>query len=197
MNYLYFDPHKKQHFYCGDTNCNLCNKDIQGSGIYIIKHYRKKKKSNGILYCINCVSKIKQQKNYDDLIFGSEIISVLIKAEPPVNSILIPLRRISLGGNPDMLCTWAATNNKGLLSESGSCKINDYTRLAGRESFEGLQIGLDNNKIDYKKSNLDAPLDIDSFNNMLLDIKNSRVLKDKSNILKINHNTKMGGNLYG
>lgn len=171
MNKLFLDKKDNKYFYVGDPVCNLKGCSLGVNAFHVIMH-PKHSKSFESVYCHNCMTQLKST----GLMIGSEIKKVLLCDSVPIGAIPIPIKRISLGGNPSTNVFNVATSNRGVAASSSNVVVKDKTRLSGRESLDDVQIGLSPDLVDEKNNVLDDD-ELDSF---LLDVSNSKPVLPES-----------------
>lgn len=133
---LFYAPANKRYYYVGIPVCELCGR--QEDKRIIIKSSWDKKESYLRLFCLNCFNKDKKVSTVQEIRGAKVVLS------RPKNTILVLNRPPSLvdGRNETVF---------SIAEKNVSCEtVVDHTRLAGRESIEGAQIGLSPGKVDSK-----------------------------------------------
>lgn len=184
---VYYDQARNVYYWSGAPLCKNCKDQINSDvGFFIIRH-PKTEKTYGALWCAGCLQY--SQKNCPKVLYASEILSVHFDDIPPTAH-LVPLSRMSLSSAAEVTVFSAAISNKGIKSDTSNVKVNDQTRLAGRESWEGASIGadvsdriaqLDSVKVDglaYLDGLKDAQLLIFGSEKKLLDV-NKEVVREE------------------
>lgn len=137
---VYFDRESGLYYFDGDPKCSNCGSEIlEESGKYIVWH-PKREKSFGSLWCLDCFSHGKA--HFPKALYACELFDVFF-GDRPSTAFLIPIQRMRLCTSDELTTFDVAVSNKGLRSDVSSTTIKDNTRLAGRESWEGVAIGAD------------------------------------------------------
>jgi hypothetical protein len=157
---IYFDKTTGIYYFAGDPICSNCkNEIIDETAVYIIRH-PKRSQSYGSLWCYHCLNFTK--KNCPNVILASEIFSIQVGDDIPENAFVMPIMRMSLSTASEVTTFDVAISNKGVKSDTSSTVPIDNTRLAGRESWEGSQIGLEPDKVESKNKVL-SDSEVDAF----------------------------------
>ena len=170
MKGLYYDTKTNKYFYVGEAICDGEKCELGKAAFHVTIHPNKKASYSQIL-CHRCLSKAQNT----ELLIGAEVKMVLLQDMMPEGAFLVPTRRMRFS---DSSVFDAATSNKNIKSDASSCTIIDNTRLAGKESLECAQIGMNPAELKDKTEMLDHD-EADAF---LRDMQNSKPVlphKDK------------------
>jgi len=140
---LFFDKLQNRYFYVGECECLICQNKIKQT--VIIKHSWSKKNSEIGLFCLGCFNKVRTTTGIIGETRGAKLVLERPKGAFPVINYPPSLCE---GKNDESVFSMAEKTVEGEI-------VNDYTRLAGRESWEGSQIGLIPEKVDDKQQILD------------------------------------------
>ena len=141
-NYLFFNAKSKKYYYSGDPQiCSICSKPVEDIIYFVISLLKREIIVK--IYCWNCVNKRENLPAISEAVTNAIIC---MPDEIPPKSIAVPLVPLIPGGRsvkdqmtrPTSLTTLEAATDLSLEGE-----IIDHTKLAGRESWEGSQIGSD------------------------------------------------------
>jgi len=204
---LFFDQKTHKHYWTGSDICSLCNEDINEMGFHVAltclqtERIAPRKYKNTIvlkekLFCNSCAF---IKKKVYDVVYWTEVSSVIMTKFPPKSSLMVILKpNYDVKDAKDLqsiLSTWAATSNKGMKSDASSCEIVNNTRYANREvwsdddpdevDFAGdVKIGID---VDVSaEAERDKLLSSDEADVFLLGLKDSVPLlpEDKKKLLE-------------
>jgi len=198
MNQLFKCQDTQQVYYTGGNTCK-CGNDYCNVAMLLIKHpkdfynvpyvrdgkivkyVRKRVPVAGSVVCISCVRNLRPTKgDLSAIMKFFEVRRVTLCDSPPKRSFPFIVRRHELGGAASGETTFSAAIRK----EEPHVKINDHTKLAGKESWGPdmiggkevpAQIGLDPDSVEDK----DVEVDIDNF-----------MLGCKDSVPAIGHNDK-------
>lgn len=147
MKPVFFHKVSNQYF-CEGADCSYCNNELQGLNSLInITHKKNNYLHNTVLFvCRSCHHKVKKDCLMATAI-SSEIFSVVIDKIIPEKVLPVlfrPNSDLGRNSNPGLGATVfsAALDNKGINSDCSSVIVNDYTKLALKESWGGARIGL-------------------------------------------------------
>lgn len=132
---IFFEPVGKNYFIMDGVACDFCKGAILDRAIYKLFHAKKKTKS--FLCCRSCASETKKPGEHRMRIV-TEAYNLLVVDEIPAGSYPVVIARMGLREAKDLTVFDAVSN-----ALAPADVTIDRTRLAGRESFGGAQIGMD------------------------------------------------------
>lgn len=147
---LFFDRKRQKYYLVGDYFV----KDV-----IVIRHSWSRKHFEQKLLCLNSFNK---EKEGVGVIIETRIAQIVNKRPTGCFHVLIQPPGLTDGQNRTVfsVADFSQENEE----------INDHTKLAGRESWEGVQIGLDPDAVANKNKALSCD-EVDSF---LLDMQNNK-----------------------
>lgn len=183
---LLYDKKSDRHYYCGDPACFECREQIIEKGYHVAltclkterighRQYRNTLLLKERVYCETCAF---IKKKLRDVVYWTEIRLVLMITPPPLGSIPVILKpNYDVKDSKSLqavLTTWAAESDKGIKSDTSACQINDQTKHANKESWEGACIGAP-----VKDDGKDRLLTSDEADKVLDEIFNSAIVCDE------------------
>lgn len=131
---FFFNKQSRQYYSKQKFNCSVCEREIT----HLMHLFQTTNKHGDIGYdwfCIQCWQNKDEIRRRIPRMNAYELSKVVIlTSKIPAGSILVRLERISLVPKKDSITCFEAAELK-------SVYVKDNTKLAGRESLEGAQIG--------------------------------------------------------
>jgi len=148
MEQLYFNRKIKQYFLVTGKDCNIfcyfCRKIIEYDDSVIIQRSFTRRSYQKRYWCEKCFPEHKKRQ-------VDEVIVAVITAIIPANSIIVPDYAPVLSPTSRKETVFSVATRK----KKDNVEIVDRTKLAGRESWEGVQVGHDP---EGRVKELDKPL---------------------------------------
>jgi hypothetical protein len=167
---LYFDKVSGLYYFDGEPECFNCKSEIlEETGTYIVWH-PKRLHSFGSLWCQDCLRQGKL--NFPSVLIASEIRTVHF-GHIPITAFVVPTQRMETHDTNMATVFSIAEDNKGVQSDTSSCITRDDTRLAGRESWDGVQIGKSESQVEIESGLKTKLLSADDVHSFLIGMKES------------------------
>lgn len=141
---LFFEKNENRYYYVGYCKCDGCESLLKDT--VIITHYWDKKNSSYSLNCLNCFYKRKETPHIVKEVRGARIVFDRPETAFPV---IIQPPGLQSGRGDETVFSMAEKQRENE-------EVIDRTRLAGRESWSGAQIGKRPEDVESKDKALSA-----------------------------------------
>ena len=170
---LYVSTKQPAHWYTiGTHNCTHCDTILNYSCIASIKWMRGDIQPDILLFCHSCIKK-RELVPYNHFASTNTLLSLLpiIILSQRTNGlrVWVPFPPDFSAGRISSIDAANPNNDNKLLSDADGYEIDDQTVYAGRESFEGAQIGVVDKPL---LDDLDKPIQLDDVKKYLRGKKN-------------------------
>lgn len=151
---------ENRSYFVGECQCTRCDKELKLNDVVLVYECWRKKTCYNALFCQDCINK------HEDVSRVESVNTCIVTNKRPPGSypILISPPTLSDGRNNATVFSMANENIDGE-------ETRDMTKLAGRESLEGAQIGADISDVDAEK---DKVLSADEAEDFSVELQNSR-----------------------
>ena len=118
-----------RYWYIGEAECTFCKKNISlGNIAFHVRQWNRRGEFKDVLICHSCTEKTPETMPMSPIherrqVFISEVV-------PPKSLIVLPKKPEMVDGGISVFD--AAISNKGILSDTSSCVIDDRTHYAIR-----------------------------------------------------------------
>ena len=164
---IFFDKRTGLYFYGEDPVCQNCKQHIDGEVALFLIFHPVRKQSYGSLWCHDCFQFAKY--HCENAIYGSERFDIQVNQDIPNTAYFYPILRMGTV-NSNITVFDHAISDAGIKSDTSSCEVNDQTKLAGKESWDGASIGKSESQVDLECGDKNKMLSNDEVDDLLIDM---------------------------